>query len=719
MKYGLELGMVVVLPHWFEECVKLAQLVPIEPYQFPDPPLLHSDLANPALPFATRMSDYLASLPAAPKSTSLAPITATAATLGPYPFGPNWGNTAKENEIYQRTATVQLDRSVLAPLPDTSRNDPNAGSGQGSTVVGSAASLGAWPSANRLATCAAQIFHGRSVYFASDLGLREGLEEALKQRVVEGGGECFSWAIDGRRESLGPANNQWERRRVAERALREADMVVTKTREGWEYWLAYDQQKIIGNLAWIYHVLAAQTLSSPLDRILHYPIPDTRGVPDFGPLVFTISNYAGSARDYVRTLIETLGGTFHGAMTKKTAYVVSASDFGAKVEHAKSWAIPLVTHLWLEACVAEWRLVPAASSQAFVAPIHPDVNFAAILGQADLPKGAIDRWAAEAENVAARELALAPPDETDESKEVEEASLDQAEEAEEPVEEDDRMEFEVEIEVEAEAEARAEAYEPGKDVNLPDAVAEEPAKSVSPPPPPKSNKTTPSAVNPVIAPAPAKRATRNKKAATPCESGSNSDDSDSDSDSPQAPPVGSAGARIDTSNILVGRTKRGVALAAEQKLQNQMADANRFAVEQRNKGGARKRRRDSGSAHPPSSLGNKRAKSIEVEEESTDDDDEEEEDGVAQLAAKGKPKSKDKPKPKPVRKRAKAVKEEQEEEEPVSNEESEQDAPRKAAPKVKRGRAEQLTKKANTAKSTTEGRISSFDNASNAKPPAL
>ena len=85
------------------------------------------------------------------------------------------------------------------------------------------------------------IFTGRRVYFASDLGLRAGLEEALMQRISDAGGMSWSATLDGA-EVVGASQNgrsvdQWEKRRVAEKELRKANTVVMRTREGWEYWV--------------------------------------------------------------------------------------------------------------------------------------------------------------------------------------------------------------------------------------------------------------------------------------------------------------------------------------------------------------------------------------------------------------------------------------------------------------------------------------------------
>ena len=37
---------------------------------------------------------------------------------------------------------------------------------------------------------------------------------------------------------------------------------------------AYQQEKTIGTLAWLWYVRASGTLTLPADQLLHYPIPD-------------------------------------------------------------------------------------------------------------------------------------------------------------------------------------------------------------------------------------------------------------------------------------------------------------------------------------------------------------------------------------------------------------------------------------------------------------
>lgn len=93
-----------------------------------------------------------------------------------------------------------------------------------------------WPQEVPLVKADQPIFKGRKVYLASDLGLRPNLEKSLKERVQEAGGTCWSWGVDGAEVMQDLEGDQWERRRRAEKALKEADTVVTRAREGWEFW---------------------------------------------------------------------------------------------------------------------------------------------------------------------------------------------------------------------------------------------------------------------------------------------------------------------------------------------------------------------------------------------------------------------------------------------------------------------------------------------------
>ncbi|GAA5844402.1 hypothetical protein JCM9279_006288 [Rhodotorula babjevae] len=472
LKFGTELGIVVVLPHWFEESLKLSTLVPIDIYRFPSPPFSTSLRALPStssttatttaptlVPFATRLHDYWRARLAHSTSTSATaneagsppaaePNTATAVILGTRRGGAIGGGAAPGD------AAADDDKAYVAA----------AGAGAGALPV-PAPGAGRGGGGGR-----AGPFAGKRVYLASDLGINAGLERALRARVRDAGGECSSFAAiargrgrgsgssmglglglggrgsggeeeeeeeggeeeedqeeeeveedeggerarkrRGSRGSTAEREGAWATRRRAEKRLRASDIVVLRTREGWEYWTAYDANLTIGNIHYLFHCLATSSLPSPLSRLLHYPLPSTHGLPAWRnkDVVMTVSNYAGPARDYVRAMIEALGARFEGTMSKGTSYVVSASEFGSKVQHARTWELPLVTHLWLEALLLEWRLVPPTAHPSYTLSGAASTgasatHFTTLLGDTAWTREGIERWAALDEQREARRLA--------------------------------------------------------------------------------------------------------------------------------------------------------------------------------------------------------------------------------------------------------------------------------------------------------------------------
>ncbi|KAK4051346.1 regulator of Ty1 Transposition [Microbotryomycetes sp. JL201] len=394
LKYGPQLGLSVVLPHWFEECLKLGQLVPIDIYQFPDPPLMTS-LRDGVKSFDQRLTEFWTSKnldkPKQGRPTASAELQNLLNTTAEI-IGDDNANRLYKNKKY-------LDNHVADPTSSKADN---------------------------VAQCTLQIFKGRTVYFASNLGVRPGLEAALKARIEEAGGKCWSWGVDTSDEAnqgLNPEAEARRRRKAALGMLKQANTVITRARQGWEYWQAWDDNKTIANLAWLYHVLATKKLDAPTDRLMHYPLPTTAGLPAFTDKIITVSNYAGSARDYVRTMIESLGAKFDGTLTRTTSYVVTARqvplrrmaqpklitpalEYGEKVRHAKSWHIPLVSHLWLEACILDWSFIDPSSSSTYLADAASTTFFTSILGNTPLPRGALEKWSAKDENLAARIEAL-------------------------------------------------------------------------------------------------------------------------------------------------------------------------------------------------------------------------------------------------------------------------------------------------------------------------
>lgn len=216
----------------FEECLKLRQLVPTDIYQFPNPPLTEISEWTSKKPFHERLVDWRRANPNG-RPTKVRATTFTASILG------NALTTgSKTREAYLKTAIVHCEREQIAPPRGAATGSglygaDSLGTGSSSALPsGSRSNSGLWPPPSTMPTSENAIFSGRSVYLASDLALRPGLEEALKARVEAAGGTCWSWGVDGQRDN----GDQWERRRKGEKALAAANTVVTRKREGWEFW---------------------------------------------------------------------------------------------------------------------------------------------------------------------------------------------------------------------------------------------------------------------------------------------------------------------------------------------------------------------------------------------------------------------------------------------------------------------------------------------------
>ncbi|BGP00180.1 regulator of Ty1 Transposition [Rhodotorula toruloides] len=422
IKFGTELGIVVVLPHWFTESLRLARLVPVDIYRFPSPPFT-TTLRDPSIsskPFADRLFDYWKnhlepSSSSASKPPSPTPNTATHVILGTNRANQVCDGAARDEESYVRTmAEMEVagrGGQPIAGVPPAHEDDPTL-----------------------------RPFANKRFYLASDLGLSVGLERALRARIAEGGGSCWSFAFDvevsldmpgagegGERSRRATTEgiDAWEKRRHAEKRLKKSDIVITRTREGWEYWTAYDLGLSIANLNYLYHCISTSTLPSPLSRLLHYPLPSLSGIPEWSSastdgkkrdIIVTVSNYSGPARDYVRALIDCTGAKFEGSMTKSTDYVITPSEYGSKVQHARTWGLQLVTHLWLEALILEWRFIPPSTHSSYLLPLASpfgasSTNFAAILGDTAYTREGIAKWAERDEVQQMRKEALRPLEE--------------------------------------------------------------------------------------------------------------------------------------------------------------------------------------------------------------------------------------------------------------------------------------------------------------------
>ncbi|KAL3420766.1 BRCA1 C terminus domain-containing protein [Phlyctema vagabunda] len=269
----------IVLPHWFDDCLKLGKMIDSKPYELPDPEIFQKE----------------------PEEGLAFPISANI------------------------EGAVSPDPTSI-PLP----SDAN--------------------------TRKLQVFHDRVVKISQDLGLSTHLRQVLENLIRGGGGRIT-------------------------KSVHEADMYICKYREGREYVFASCAGIDVGNLSWLYYLIANDEWTSPLLRLLHYPLPRD-GIPGFKDFRITLSNYGGDARIYLENLVIAAGGEYTKSMKQDNTHLITARENSEKCTAAAEWNINMVNHLWIEDSYVK------GAPQSLTIPRYthfpPRTNLGEIIGQTEL-----------------------------------------------------------------------------------------------------------------------------------------------------------------------------------------------------------------------------------------------------------------------------------------------------------------------------------------------
>ncbi|OTA62407.1 BRCT domain-containing protein [Hypoxylon sp. EC38] len=166
------------------------------------------------------------------------------------------------------------------------------------------------------------VFDGVKVMLSTDLSIRDRLIDIIRGLIKSGGGEM----VDD---------------------VEACDWFICQYRDGPQYIRASQTGKTVGNLSWLYFVITHNDWTSPLKRLLHYPVPRD-GIPGFKGLKITVSNYGGEARIYLENLINATGATYTKTMKCENTHLITARESGEKCEAAKDWSIKTINHLWIE-----------------------------------------------------------------------------------------------------------------------------------------------------------------------------------------------------------------------------------------------------------------------------------------------------------------------------------------------------------------------------------
>jgi len=173
------------------------------------------------------------------------------------------------------------------------------------------------------------VFRNKKVMLGADLKLEQRMEDTIKELVRTGGGDVT-------------------------REIDRADIFICQYREGEEYVFASQARKDVGNLVWLYHLIAHNAWTAPMRRLLHYPLP-RNGIPSFKEYKISLSNYSGEARIYLENPGEGLRRSIHKdyeAGQHPSHHGAQGSD---KCDAAHEWGTHILNHLWLEESYAHAR----------------------------------------------------------------------------------------------------------------------------------------------------------------------------------------------------------------------------------------------------------------------------------------------------------------------------------------------------------------------------
>lgn len=207
------------------------------------------------------------------------------------------------------------------------------------------------------------VFRGKKVMLSNDLKIGDHLRGTIEDLIDNGGG-----AVTG--------------------SVHKADVLICQYRESSDYRLASRAGKEVGNLAWLYYLITHSSWTSPMRRLLHYPVSKF-GLPGFDKFRISLSNYNGEARVYLENLAIAAGGAFTKTMKEDNTHLITAHQHSEKCDAAKEWNINMVNHLWLEDSYAKWQIQTLSNPRYTYFP--PRTNLSEIVGQTQIDRHAVER----------------------------------------------------------------------------------------------------------------------------------------------------------------------------------------------------------------------------------------------------------------------------------------------------------------------------------------
>lgn len=200
------------------------------------------------------------------------------------------------------------------------------------------------------------VFKDKTIMISADLGIGSRLRKIIEDLIVDGGGQITN-------------------------SVHNADIYVCHWRSGRDYKFASRAGIDVGNLSWLYHLITHNEWTSPLRRLLHYPLPED-GIPGFKDYRITLSNYGGEARIYLENLVIAAGAEFTKSMKQDNTHLITARKSSEKCTAAEEWNIEMVNHLWIEESYAKCQVQKLTDPRYTHFP--PRTNLGEIIGQTQL-----------------------------------------------------------------------------------------------------------------------------------------------------------------------------------------------------------------------------------------------------------------------------------------------------------------------------------------------
>ncbi|KAI0129453.1 BRCA1 C terminus domain-containing protein [Xylariales sp. AK1849] len=197
------------------------------------------------------------------------------------------------------------------------------------------------------------VFNEKKVMLSWDLSISARLKDIIQRLIRDGGGDLTE-------------------------SVEDCDFFICQFREGDQYVRASHGGKDVGNLSWLYHLITHNEWTSPMRRLLHYPIPKN-GIPGFQGQRITVSNYGGEARIYLENLITAAGATYTKTMKADNTHLITARNNSEKCEAARDWNIHMINHLWIEESYAKCEMQSLAVEKYIHFPAR--TNLGEVIGQ--------------------------------------------------------------------------------------------------------------------------------------------------------------------------------------------------------------------------------------------------------------------------------------------------------------------------------------------------